>query len=220
MVLISIARDRDIPVDARILAGLVGVQLRWPAEYADLAQAILADDPDPISIISPPDQPGLHAFSERFFATDTSASALRPYLQLTQSVAVAEAADIDSMAESESGESRPATEIRAERKEELLETLRTQEYVERTPNVYTNTRNPSFRVKFAKTVVRLEVKFPDGRWHLASSFLLTREYAGAVSLLADREKMVRELAKTVCSSSYYQGQVSYEWLRERNADLN
>jgi hypothetical protein len=220
MVLISIARDRDIPVDARILAGLVGVQLRWPAEYADLAQAILADDPDPVSIISPQDQPGLTAFSERFFAAGTSASTLWPYLQLTQAVAVAEAADIDGAAGSGAGESRPAAEVREVHKEELLETLRAQEYVERTPNVYTNSRNPSFRVKFAKTVIRLEVKFPDGRWHLATSFLLTREYAAAVALLADREKTVRELAKTVCTSSYFQGQVSYEWLRERNADVN
>lgn len=219
MVLISVAHDRDIPVDARILAGLVGVQLRWPAEYADLVQAILADDPNPISIITPEDQPGLGVYSERFFAADTSADVLRPYLQLTQSVAVAEAVDIDNSAELEFRESRPAAEVREENKEGLLEALRAQGYVERTPNVYTHSRNPGFRVKFAKTVVRLEVKFPDGRWRLATSYLLTKEYAEAASVMKNREAMVNKVAKEICSQSYYKNHISYEWLKERNAEL-
>jgi hypothetical protein len=219
MVLISVARDRDIPIDARILAGLVGVQLRWPAEYADLVQAVLADDPSPISIITPEDQPGLRVYSERFFAPNTSSDVLRPYLQLTQSVAVAEAADIDDLAELGLKESRPAVEVREEHKEELLETLRAQGYVERTPNVYTHSRNRSFRVKFAKTVVRIEVKFPDGRWHLAMSYLLTNEYAQAASLMQDREKLVNDAARHICTQSYYKNDISYEWLKERNDDL-
>jgi len=219
MVLLNVARDREIQIDARVIAGLVGIQLRWPAEYTDLVQAVLSDDPNPISIVIPEDQPGLRAYSERFFAADTPADALRPYLQLTQSVAVAEAADIDSSAEQESRESRPAAEVREEHKEELLDTLRAQEYGERSPNVYAHSSNPDFRVKFAKTVVRLEVKFPDGRWHLGTSFLLTKEYAAAATLMADRKKMVKELARMVCSNSYYKDHISPEWLQERNADL-
>ncbi len=219
MVLLSVARDRDIQIDARILAGLVGVQLRWPAEYADFAQAIFADDLHPISIVTPEDQPGLRSYSERFFAADISAGALRPYLQLAQSVAVVDSVDLDSSAELESGGSRPAVEVREEHKEDLLDALRTQGYVERTVNVYSHTRNPSFRVKFGKTVVRFEVKFPDGRWHLAKSFLLTKEYTSAASLIEDRQKMIKELASTVCTSDYYRTAISLEWLQQRNADL-
>jgi hypothetical protein len=214
MVLLSVARDRDILVDAKILAGLVGIQLRWPAEYTDFAQSILADDPQPISAITPEDQPALRVYSERFFPADMPAEAFRPYLQLAQSVAVAEAADVDRSAESNS---RPAAEVRAEHKDELINMLRTQGYVERAYNVYSHSGSPDFRVKFGKTVARFEVKYPDGRWHLAASYLLTKEYSSAAALVEDRKQMIERLARIASSSRDWQ--VTYEWLQDRNADL-
>jgi len=54
---------------------------------------------------------------------------------------------------------------------------------------------------------------------LGTSFLLTKEYAAAATLMADRKKMVKELARMVCSNSYYKDHISPEWLQERNADL-
>lgn len=80
---------------------------------------------------------------------------------------------MDSSAEMEFGESRPAAEVREEHKEELLKALH---------------EHPGFRVKFAKTVVRLGVKFPDGRWHLATCYLLAREYTQAASLMKDQKE--------------------------------
>jgi energy-coupling factor transporter ATP-binding protein EcfA2 len=200
MVLLSIARDRSIPVDPRILAGLVGLQLRWPAEYGDFAQAVLADDPQPINIVSPEDQPGLHAYSERFFTAEITADALRPYLQLTQSVAVTEDVDGDNLVEVEPGLSRPAAEMRLEHRIRLTAILQTKGYVPRSANVYVHPSNPSFRIKFGKTVVRFEVRWADPsdtgpRWHLAQSLLLTKQYHLALPLVEDRVRMVREITK-------------------------
>jgi hypothetical protein len=227
MVLLSVARDREIAVDSRMLAGLVGLQLRWPAEYGDFTQAVLADDPSPINTISPDDQPGLHAYSEKFFPADVSAEALRPYLQLTQSVAVSEAIDPDDeldldISGGESGLSRPAAELRLEHRKRLTEALQEQGYLPRSPNVFVHPSNPNFRVKFGKTVVRFEARQTDTsevRWALGRSFLLTRELNSALSLIQDRPRMVKSLTKFVCSDSYLGRHFSFDQLKERNEDL-
>jgi RecA/RadA recombinase len=93
LVLLRVANDRAITTDPRLLAGIVGLQLRWPAEYQEFADAVHAGAPDPAGVFERDNPPSLRRYSETFFAAGTSTELYRPYIQLAQSVAVAVAAE-------------------------------------------------------------------------------------------------------------------------------
>jgi hypothetical protein len=202
------------------LAGLVGIQLRWPAEYRDFVDAVLADDEDPLTPLMSEDEGNLKRYSEHFFNSGISAETLRPYLQLTQSVAVAVGAVDESASEDEDYIIASAATVREHNKQELVEALLGQGYIKsRNSDIYALPRNPDFRVKFGKTVVRFEVRAGDagyGRpWQLGSSYLLTKEHGTALRTIRSPRQMIEKSLRGLGSSREEQA----KRLAPRNADL-
>ena len=217
------AADADEPnapfrVNARLLAGLVGIQLRWPAEYRDFVDAVLADDEDPLTPLMSEDEGNLKRYSEHFFNSGISGETLRPHLQLTQSVAVG--AGDESASEDEDYITTSALALRERNKQELVEALLGQGYIKsQNSDVYALPRNPDFRVKFGKTVVRFEVRVRDtgyGRpWQLGSSYLLTRGHGAALRAIRSPRQMIEKSLSGLGSSREEQA----KRLAPRNADL-
>lgn len=88
-----------------------------------------------------------------------------------------------------------AAAVREQNKQELVQALLDQGYM-KSPrsDVYFLIRNPDFRVKFGKTVVRFEVRSEEGGgrpWKLGVSYLLTRERAAALRLIRNPPLMVK-----------------------------
>jgi len=183
LVLLGIARDIGIRANARILAGLVGLQLRWPDEYGDLVEAVLADDPQPLVSLASEEQPSLRRYADSFFPAGTSAEKLRPYLQLAESVAVPASAEQDN-----------AASTARERKRELRAVLQKRGYKvdETMPSVYLHERNPGYRVRIGATVVRFEKNDEKG-WRSCLSFRICDEYREALSLISNRRKLIQAI---------------------------
>jgi hypothetical protein len=210
LVLMNVARGRDVAVDVRLLAALVGVQLRWPAEYRDFVEAVLADDENLLAVLTPTDQPKLQRYAEVFFQNNTSANAFRPYVQLAQTVAISEVEP--------KGESRSAADIREENRKILVKMLSEKGYQPgRTADTYSLERNPDFRIKIGKTVIRFEVKATGGRWILGPSCLLTTEHSRAMMLISDPHKVAQAIPKSRIGNG--ESYVSPAKLEKRNADV-
>jgi len=220
LVLLRIAALRAVSVDTRILTGIVGIQLRWPDEYRDFAEAVLADDANPLVAIRPEYVSSLRRYSEHFFSDEVSAEDLRPYLQLTRTVAVGEGLASIRVDDAEVTTVASAAVLRASNKRELVSSLVAQGYEEsEISDVYALSRNPDFRVRFGKTVVRFEVRGEEGRW-FGSSYLLTKDYPRSLRLV----ERPRDLVWSIVSdhSTGFHTKISPKWaeqLQVRNADL-
>jgi hypothetical protein len=187
LVLLGIARDIGIRANARILAGLVGLQLRWPDEYGDLVEAVLADDPQPLTSVTSEEKSALRRYTKSFFPPGTSAEKLRPYLQLAESVAVPASTNSDNAGS-------PAGSKVREHKRELQDVLEKRGYKTEADvaNVYVHERNPGYRVRLGATVVRFEVNGDKG-WRSCLSFRISDEYSDALALISNRRKMAQAI---------------------------
>ena len=221
LILLRIASARGVPVDIGVLTGIVGIQLRWPAEYQDFAEAVLADDANPLVPIRAEYVGSLRRYSEHLFQGDMSAEELRPYLQLTRAVAVDEGLVSTSVInDEETAAVASAVVLRDSNKQELVNSLLSLGYLRSgIADVYVLARNPDFRVRFGKTVVRFEIRGEEGRW-LGNSYLLTKDYAHAMRLAEDPREMVRTSLKDQMGG--YHVRIAPGWARElakRNSDL-
>jgi hypothetical protein len=189
-VLSSVAEKTLLEIDIEMLAGVVGLQLRWPAEYQDLANAVFSGDSQPEETLLKADHPGLARYAERFFGSSAAIENLSNVLHLTQTVGGTETASGYETGEYDTLESG-APRLRDVHREEIEGQLSALgfEVSPRYPGTFYHASMAGCRVKFGKTVVRLECKGKDGRWIIAKSFLLTREHKSALALLADDEKL-------------------------------
>jgi len=179
LVLLSVAKHHSLTVDVSVLAGLVGLQLRWPAEYGDFVEAVLAGDENPLTPIISDDQNRLSHYAQHFFASDATADSLRTYVQLTQTVAIA-ASEAGDDADVTTGAPNP--EIRDQNIQLLTALLNEHHYSQKTPGVYTDSDMPSVRFRFGKTVIRCEVR-RDDRWVLHRSLNLESDFDRASDLI-------------------------------------
>ena len=186
LLLLRIAGVRAISANPRLIAGLVGLQLRWPAEYQDLTDAVYAEDDDPLSALQSTDQPDLLRYAKAFFDPVPRVEELRAVLHLTESVAQPESASgfqtgeyAVSHVSAQDLRDMAAREIRAS----LLEKGFTESA--RAAGVYLHENLPYHRVRIGKTVVRFEVKDVNGRWSLGLSLWLTKAMPEAVNLIGN-----------------------------------
>lgn len=191
LVLLRVAgTDAQIRVDARLLAGIVGLQLRWPNEYRDFADAVFNDDEAPVGLLSSAEAENLRGYVAKFFAADLSSATLRPVLTLTS--IVADPAEVDvSVADREALTASSAEETRRLNSGRIIAALKESRFSERYPNAFCSDDLPGIRVKIGKTVVRVEGRGGDGRWHLGGdSFLLTRGADAAISVIKSRKLLL------------------------------
>jgi hypothetical protein len=178
-----IMQDRGIELDDKILAGLIGLQLRWPQEYQDFAEAFYAGDDQPLALLQSEDtEARLAHYVGQFFPTAISDDQLRQLLHLTEVVA----APSESVSTRDDFEYSPAAERREMYRTEFLTAIEQRGFrrSERSNRLYYHTDVAS-RIVMGKTVVRLERPNPRrgeyGRdWELQSSFLLSQGVEGAI----------------------------------------
>jgi KAP-like P-loop domain-containing protein len=191
LVLLRVAGTGDtISVDVRLLAGVVGLQLRWPNEYRDFADSVFSDDEAPVRSLNTADSEELRGYADIFFAKDLSSASLRPILSLTS--VVAEPAEFDESAASyKSHLPGSAEDVRKDNLARITAELINAGFIERFPNAHYNDQIPGVRVKIGKSVVRVEGRGRDGRWHLGGdSFLLTTGADAAIQTIKSRQLLV------------------------------
>lgn len=186
LLLLRIASIRAVRINPRLIAGLVGLQLRWPAEYQDLADAVYSEDSDPLAGLTSADQPDLVRYSKAFFVPAPRAEELRAVMHLAESVTQPE-----PYSGYQSGEYQTTTASAQEAREmaasEILAALTRQGFKAsaRVAQIFNHRELPNHRVRIGKTVVRFEAKDPNGRWLLGLSLYLTKALPEAVELIDD-----------------------------------
>lgn len=191
LLLRRIVDQRSLEVENSLLAALIGLQLRWPEQYSDFAGAVFAGDANPYDLLhKDEDEPSLRQYAERFFSQPASIDKLRQLLQLTQTVTPQEY-------EQESVQPTDMTVVRETNREWLISELYSLGFSpsRRKENAYYNRQVPSTRFVMGKHYFRIEKKHKDGRFHLAESFLLTRDSAEA------REAMMKAASGLASKSS-------------------
>lgn len=186
LVLLRVAEEILPDVDARLLSGIVGLQLRWPAEYQDFADAVLAGDESPTRALIEAEDPVLAKYGGRFFAPDQDGESLLPLLNLTRVVVTPETMSGYETGDYDTELGGPADEIREAHRSRLIAALAEHGFTEseRYRNAFYNPERKARRVKLGKTVVRFESRDRDGRWALMHSYLLTRQIDDAIAQLA------------------------------------
>ncbi|HVF05832.1 MAG TPA: P-loop NTPase fold protein [Frankiaceae bacterium] len=207
LVLSRVALERGAAVTVRDLAAVVGLQLRWPAEYQDFADAVFAGDEDPTGTLRRSEDTDLARYVARLFDEAVSAAALQGVLQLTQAAAPPEEAsgydtgDYDTPPAAVSGTRRERNLAR------VIDALREHGYQRRGGTKgYYHDAVPGVRVVVGKTVVRIEAKERDtGRWLLGFSGSITQQSEDILRLVAEPAEMawaVRAELATRMSSDY------------------
>ena len=189
LVLLRIAENRAVTLSPRLLGGLVGLQLRWPEEYQDVANSVYAEDPSPLRALVNTDQPDLARYAHQMFDPKLVGEELRAVLLLTETVNEPQSVSDYQRAE-DLGE--PAQDLRASAVVDLLAALKRNGYTEsnRVPMVFYHDRHPAHRVRIGKTVVRFEGRDPGGRWLLGLSLYLTRCRPEAFDLIDNNVALV------------------------------
>lgn len=193
-VLSAVAESTEVDVDLKLLAGVVGLQLGWPAEYQDVSDSVLAEDAEPLASLFSADDPTLPRYATMFFKQVDIEGGLRTVLTLTQSVGTPET----SFAEDRESDVGGAEELRQAHRaviESQFESL----MIETSPryrNTYYHKAISGCRIKFGKTVVRFEARSKEGRWLLVQSFLLTKQHQLAIDLLVDNQ-LLRQAVRMI-----------------------
>jgi hypothetical protein len=196
LLLLRIAGMRGVRTNPRLIAGLVGLQLRWPAEYQDLADAVYSEDSDPLAGLISADQAELARYAKAFFAPAPTAEGLRAVMHLAEAVTQPE-----PYSGYQSGEYRTATASAQELRElaiaEILVALDRQGFREsaRAAHIFNHVELPYHRVRIGKTVIRFEAKDPNGRWLNGLSLYLTKALPEAITVIDDFE-LLRTRANT------------------------
>jgi hypothetical protein len=198
LVISRVAESAQVSFRGSDLAGLVGLQLRWPEQYQDLADSVSAGDADAVGSLATnlEDDSALARYIDRFFrgGGDTTAR-LRELVHLTSVIALPEVV----VEEVPAVRRRTAEEIRTANRATLEEALDAAGYgrSNRTNRgLYYHPQIPDSRIVFGKTVVRVESKDTEGEWALVRSYLLT---SGAATLLeivqADPTQLMRRVGR-------------------------
>jgi hypothetical protein len=201
LLLLRIAGTRGITTYPRLIAGLVGLQLRWPAEYQDLTDAVYAEDADPLASLQSADHPDLAKYARAFFSPAPQAEELRAVMHLTEVVAQPESS-VDHEFASRSSDSVSADQVRAETAEAIKSALLQKGFREssRAAGIYNHEELPYHRVRIGKTVVRFEAKDVSGRWVMGLSLYLTRALPEALQLIDDFPALRRRINASVLAS--------------------
>ncbi|HLY33423.1 MAG TPA: P-loop NTPase fold protein, partial [Jatrophihabitantaceae bacterium] len=197
LVLLRVAEQKALSVDPDLLAGVVGLQLKWPGEYQDFADAVMNDDPSPVSGLVEADEPELQRYSKRFFRTEMTSAELRPVLNLTHAVGPAEAASAysDSIVAPSVPIPGGATALREVNRQRVIDALAANGFGQIRPNseAYYLADRPNLRVKIGKTVVRFEERDIEGEWRLGVSALLTQDVDYSLTLIANPERLAQDV---------------------------
>jgi hypothetical protein len=183
LVLLRVAEEILPSVDARMLSAIVGLQLRWPADYQDFADAVLTGDDTPTQSLIDAEDAELSKYSARFFTMEQTSDSLLPLLNLTRVVVTPDAVSGYDTGDYDTSLGGPAAEIREVNRVRLVGILREHGFTEseRYANAFYNPAHVNRRVKLGKTVVRFESRDAAGRWTLMHSYLLTREIEPAIA---------------------------------------
>jgi hypothetical protein len=189
LVLLRIANNRGANLSPRLLGGLVGLQLRWPEEYQDIANSVYADDPEPLAPLLGTDQSGLARYAKQMFDPTLSSDEVRAVLLLTETVNEPQAENVHEQTEALGA---PAEDLRRAAVADLLRALERNGFTEstRVRGVFSHKDYPVHRIKIGKTVVRFEGRDPGGRWLLGLSLLLTRCRPDAFEMIDDPKALV------------------------------
>ncbi|HEV7721250.1 MAG TPA: hypothetical protein VGO60_08200 [Iamia sp.] len=174
--MLNILERREATVDPRLVAALLAGELRWPDEFSDLRTAVSAGDDSPMRPLLESETSGLAAFAHRFLATEIAGPLLTAVLRLTGTVtlqeAVTEAADEESFG-TLTARNHAALERAVEERGYGLSG--------QSPSIWYHPDRPDHRVRFARQVVRVEVRPPMHQsdhareWQLDRSFVMGRE---------------------------------------------
>lgn len=199
LVLLRIAENRAVKLSPRLLGGLVGLQLRWPEEYQDVANAVYAEDPAPLASLVNTDQPDLARYAEQMFDPKLAGEEVRAVLLLTETVNEPQSQNDYEKAQNLGA---PAQDVRSSAVVDLLAALRRNGFTEskRVPMVFYHNRHPAHRVRIGKTVIRFEGRDPGGRWLLGLSLYLTRCRPDAFDLIDNKDALVARVNEGILAS--------------------
>jgi KAP-like P-loop domain-containing protein len=169
-----VVERRGLELDHSLLAAMIGMQLRWPDEYDDIQDAVLAEDPDPLVAVKGTEDHALSRYAQRFFAGSPNRDMLRQILQLTAVVA----AERPRVAED-----RPVREVQRQMRDEFIAGLIQRGFAlnKQSGRAWYNPQRENLRVVLTVTGFRIERpnKESSGRpWQLAWSMDYRRYEAG------------------------------------------
>jgi hypothetical protein len=175
LVLLRIVQDRGLVAPPELLAALVGLQLGWPEEYQDFADAVYSGDEKLIdSLPGEQDDSRVRQYAMHFFSDLTANEQLRQLVQLTATVAGpvegSEAVGITDMTS--------AAERREQSWQAFIAAIEDRGFrrSERSARLYYHPRMGKLRIKRMQTVIRIEEYRPEapGRdWQLLESYNVT-----------------------------------------------
>jgi len=159
LVLLEVGRGRGLDEESELLAGLVGLQLRWPAEYQAFTEAVFFGHEEPVLVLQRDDASNaLTRYSARFLQHVPSTERIRRLLQLTETVGFLPTAE--SLPQGAAIHTGLAAEL----------VKHGFSPVEGEPAIFTNPRSPNLRFVFGPTRVRAERRVRGRDWDVAGEF--------------------------------------------------
>lgn len=188
LLLTRITADRDINVDPRLAAAIIGLQLRWPDEHQELADRMSYEEDLPFAEWRGADDAALKRYCSRFFEPPPDVATLRVLVSLTQTVAGPSSGIVLS-------EGRPASEERELSRQTMIKELESRGF-QVAPNsreLFRSSAHPKLGVRLTKHAIRIERRRGDGSWELVNprTLYLTRHVDDALKILDSKLAVTR-----------------------------
>jgi len=194
LVLLRVAEEASPAIDVRLLAGVVGLQLRWPSEYREVADAVFEEIDSPTESLHSGNDGDLIVFAQSFLPPDLTSEVLQPVLRLTR-VVVGLEVSAGSQILVEKVVPPAMAELREVNRDRIVQLLSSKNYSSsrRLSAAYYSPVTQGLRIVLGKTVVRFELRDRQGRWVNVLSFLLTRGTDDAIELISARKRLLPAL---------------------------
>jgi hypothetical protein len=186
LLLRHIADARGMTIDLGLMAAIIGLQLRWPDDYVNLQESLLAGDDQPLEPLRSSSDEALARYAQETFKGAPTADALRELVQLTTFVSTE---SIDPAADH-----RLVREIREEARNELLAAMAAIGMVQvpQSNRAWHHPSVPDRRLVLQKTMVRLEQRGPNRVWQPIKRWDLRDE----VQAVAAFKKLLEKAGRT------------------------
>jgi hypothetical protein len=157
----------------RLLAALIGLQLRWPTHYRALADATIFGEEDPFELLAQDTaEPALRRYAMTFFDPRPTTTRLRQLLQLSETVTPETARDLSGTGT----KAQPDVVTRL-----FVQTLQQMVDVHEEPDGLYYDPNRTMRVVVGRDSVDVEIKRStkggETRWQSLRRFPLSRHYS-------------------------------------------
>ena len=187
LLLNQVVKERALSIDSNMLMVLLTLQLRWPTKYLDIQDAVLANNPEPFSILQQDEENvDLIRFTRRFFDSHLPNDVLRQLLQLTEAVSLDNNIEDDQI---KIDDVKDMSQAREKNRMMLPDKLKLKGYHKspRSTRLFYNPEKPNTRFVIGKHVIRFETR-SSKKWELLSSYLLSREADLALNMASNENK--------------------------------